>query len=79
MRKATTHADKQSPQFQANDTTQKFAYSIREVESAVGISHSTAYQLIGSGELKTFQIGRRRLVSADALREFIQAREAQGV
>jgi excisionase family DNA binding protein len=56
--------------------TEKMAYSIREFEQAVGVSHSTTYELIAAGELRTFNIGRRRFVSADALRDFIRRREA---
>ena len=55
----------------------KAAYSIREFEHAVGISHSTTYELIGTGELKTFTIGKRRFISAGALHDFIARREAE--
>jgi hypothetical protein len=34
------------------------------------------FELIRTGELKTFKVGRRRLVSTDVLREFIRTREA---
>lgn len=36
-----------------------------------GISRWTLYRLIRSGELATVTIGRRRFVTADAIREFV--------
>jgi excisionase family DNA binding protein len=57
-------------------TAPKIAYSIREFEQALGISHSTIYELIASGELQTFNIGRRRFISVEAGRAFVLKREA---
>lgn len=44
----------------------------------VGIGLSHAYKAMRSGELKTFKVGRRRMVTRAALQEFIdrQQREA---
>ena len=53
----------------------KSAYSIAEFERTIGISHATVYELIKAGEIRTFNIGRRRFVSAAAVQEFIAARE----
>jgi len=58
--------------------TQKPAYEIPELRAALGnISHQKAYDLLNSGELQSFKIGRRRLVSHDALMAFIRSREQQ--
>jgi excisionase family DNA binding protein len=38
--------------------------------AALGISRRTAYELVKRGELRTVLIGRRRLVSSEALREY---------
>lgn len=51
--------------------------SIKEAAKALGISHVTMYKEISAGRLKTFMIGRRRLVSSDALRHYIEAREKE--
>lgn len=57
--------------------TIKPAYEVPEVRIALGnISHQKVYDLFNSGELRSFKIGRRRLVSHDALMEFIRNREA---
>ena len=55
--------------------TEKPAYSVLEVERALGISHALIYQVIKAGEIRTFAIGRRRFISAGALAEFIQNRD----
>jgi excisionase family DNA binding protein len=56
--------------------TVKPAYEVPEVRVALGnISHQKVYDLFNAGELKSFTIGRRRLVSHEALMEFIRKRE----
>jgi len=55
---------------------QKLAYSIPEAASHLGISRSRLYLLLQGGSLKTFTIGKRRLVSHDSLAAFIKSREA---
>lgn len=56
---------------------QKIAYSMKEVEQALGISHSKLYELISAGKLKTFEIGTRRLATPDALGELIADLESE--
>lgn len=54
----------------------KPAYEIPDLRAALGnISHQTVYDLFNSGELQSFKIGRRRLVSHEALTDFIRRRE----
>ena len=43
-----------------------------------GIGRSKVYELIASGELRTVKIGRRRLVPAAAIEEFIARLEQRG-
>jgi excisionase family DNA binding protein len=52
------------------------AVGIERVPVLTGIPRSAVFELIRTGELKTFKVGRRRLVSTDVLREFIRTREA---
>ena len=44
-------------------------------ESIGGISVGFFYQLVNSGQLRTFKIGRRRLISRAAIHDFICDRE----
>lgn len=55
----------------------QLAYSMPEAARALGIGVSTLYLLIARGEIQTFTIGRRRVVSARAIERFIQRREAE--
>ena len=51
--------------------------SVGEASALCGVTRSTLYGLIASGELRTIKLGRRRLVPSAAVAEFIaQAAEA---
>ena len=52
----------------------KLAYSVSEVAEQLGVKRTTVYELMNRGELRSFTIGRRRLVSYDDLVGFIAAR-----
>jgi len=56
----------------------RLSYSIAELARATGLSGPVLYRAIHAGELRSFQVGRRRLVSAEAAAEFIASREAAG-
>jgi excisionase family DNA binding protein len=45
----------------------RLAYSLAESEALSGLSRSSLYRLIASGQLKTVHCGRRRLVPVDEL------------
>lgn len=50
-----------------------------DVESAAGalsIGRSALYSLIGSGELRSIRVGRRRLIPAASIAEYIAERQA---
>ena len=52
------------------------AYGVPETRELLGgISQATFYQLVGSGELKTFLIGTRRMTSFVAIEAYIRMRE----
>lgn len=48
-------------------------YAIAEVREALGVSHWQVYQLINSRQLKSVKIGRRRLVPAVELANYIES------
>ena len=52
------------------------AYDVPEVLRRLGVTRPTIYRFLRSGELRSFRLGTRRLVSADALAQFIRARES---
>ena len=47
------------------------AYSVEQALDIVPVSRTRLYAAIGSGELRTFKDGRRRLVSVTALEDFV--------
>ena len=55
--------------------TGQFAYSIEQLSELLPISRSRIFEEIKSGALRSFTIGRRRLVSHQAVMEYIQNRE----
>lgn len=54
------------------------AVSVAEAGRRIGIGHSTAKELCKSGALRSFTVGRRRLVSHDAIADYIRKQGARG-
>jgi excisionase family DNA binding protein len=50
----------------------RMALSVEEAAQAVGLSERYMWNLVRTGKLVTKRIGRRRIVTVDALREFLQ-------
>jgi excisionase family DNA binding protein len=50
---------------------------VEAVMAQLGVGRSTVFGLLGSGELTSITIGRRRLVPQSAVDEFIAARLAK--
>jgi excisionase family DNA binding protein len=50
--------------------------SIEQAANRLGIRHTTLFKLLGSGELRSVKIRGRRLISEDALREYVAKLEA---
>jgi excisionase family DNA binding protein len=50
--------------------------SVAEAAAALGLGRSLLYTEIASGRLRSLRVGRRRLVSAGAIREYIAERAA---
>lgn len=56
-------------------TKSKLAYPIEEAFTLIGVSRTRGYQLINSGDLRTYKDGKRRLCSHAALVECQRAME----
>lgn len=52
-------------------------YGINDVMEATGLGRTTVFGLIKDGKLRSVKVGRRRLVPAAALDEFIAGLDAQ--
>jgi excisionase family DNA binding protein len=46
-------------------------YTLKQAAERLQISRAKLYQLMNSGELRSVHVGTRRLISEDALAEFI--------
>lgn len=59
----------------APDSLAPLAHQVPDVCRRLGLARTTIYELIKTGELRSFTVGTRRLVSEAALLEFIAAHE----
>lgn len=60
-----------------NDQKERLSYTTDEACAVTGLNRTAFYGAISKNQIKTFKVGRRRMVSARALREFIEARERE--
>lgn len=49
----------------------KLAYSVPGAANALGLSKDYVWKLVGSGELASVKVGKRRLIRAEALRALL--------
>ena len=50
----------------------KVAFSIAEVCESLSLGRTTVFGLVKSGDLSVVRVGRRTLVPAEALQQFVQ-------
>ena len=50
---------------------EKQAYSVAEAATTLGISRTTLYELIKVGQITTYSIGSKTLITAQALDDFV--------
>jgi excisionase family DNA binding protein len=55
---------------------EKLGYSVEEAAETMGIGRTTVYELLGSGELDSIKVGRRRVILADDIRAYFASRRA---
>jgi excisionase family DNA binding protein len=54
---------------------QRLAYPVAGAAQRIGVSRSSAYELIAEGKLKSIWVAGRRLVTEDAIRELLENSE----
>ena len=59
-----------------NQTTQIIAVSPNEAARLCSIGRTTLYAALSSGDLKSVKIGTRRLITLEALRDWLTRNEA---
>jgi len=55
----------------------KLGYSVPEFAQMIGLCVDTVYKEINSGRLKSFKVGKRRIISPDACKEYVKQRETE--
>lgn len=53
-------------------------HSVEDIMLRLNLGRSKIYELLGSGELRSIKVGRRRLVSEAALSDLINKLDAAG-
>lgn len=53
------------------------AFSPSEFAKKTGLGRTTVYEELNSGRLRSFKVGARRLISSDAIAQWIADREAE--
>lgn len=56
----------------------KLAYSMDEGLDLIGMNHTAGYKAMNSGELETYKVGRRRMVTHKALEKYVVRKEREG-
>ena len=49
------------------------AYRVNDAAKVSGLSRTSLYELLATGQLRSIKVAGRRLISADALRELLGA------
>ena len=57
----------------------KLLLKVEEAAAALSLGRSKTYELVESGEIQSIQIGRSRRIPAQALQDFIDRRQVEGV
>lgn len=52
--------------------------SVEQAAEALGVGRTSVYAAIAAEQLRSFRVGRRRLVSSSAIAEFIAQAESRG-
>jgi len=58
-------------------TAERLSYNVEEALAVTGLNRNAFYRAISTDQIKTFKVGKRRMVSARALREFIEGKEKE--
>jgi excisionase family DNA binding protein len=60
-----------------NEHHERLSYTTDEACAVTGLNRNALYRAMAANQLRTFKVGKRRMVSARALREFIEAKERE--
>ena len=58
--------------------TQKLSYSLAEAAETLSLGESNVRKFVDTGMLRSFKVGQRRLISREAIDEFLLSLEQRG-
>lgn len=58
-------------------TIQPLAIGVEDAARAIGVSRSVIYEIIATGDLPSFKMGRRRMVLAKELEVFVNRKASE--
>lgn len=61
-----------------DEQRQKLAYTVENCCEVADTNRSAIYKAIATGDLESFKIGRRRMVSSRALKKWLDGLERKG-
>ena len=61
------------PVCELTETTVKITVTVKDACEMTGLGKTKLYEAIGSGQVATTRIGKRRLVNVESLRQFVGA------
>ena len=56
----------------------RLSFTLDEFCDVTGFNRANVYKAMARGQLRTFKYGKRRMISADAAKEFIAELDKQG-
>lgn len=59
------------------EQSERLSYTVDEACAVTGLNRNAVYRAIGANQMTTFKVGKRRMVSARALRDFIEVKEKE--
>lgn len=62
--------DRKTPM--TTEKTERMAYTVGDAAAAISISRRMLYREMAAGRLKFAKIGKRRIIPANAIREFLE-------
>lgn len=77
MKPTTPTTPEQEWQMAMQAAPARLAYRLTEGAKLIGVSRTQGYKLMASGELRTFKSGKARLVTHEALMDYLQKAEGK--
>jgi len=76
-RRRTRHPITEGMAFSVSENKpERLGFRVEEAAEAIGVSRDLIYDLIRTGELRSLKVGRRRIISRQAIEDFMNGQAA---